>query len=37
MIIVKSKKEIEIMRRAGVLLAEVMEELKKMVKEGVSA
>ncbi|RLD14969.1 MAG: type I methionyl aminopeptidase [Caldiserica bacterium] len=37
MIILKSKAEIEIMRRAGMLLAEVMEELKKMVKEGVSA
>ncbi|RLD15018.1 MAG: type I methionyl aminopeptidase [Caldiserica bacterium] len=37
MIILKSKAEIEIMRRAGMLLSEVMEELKKMVKEGVSA
>ena len=37
MIILKSKAEIEIMREAGILLSEVLEELKKMVKEGVSA
>ncbi|MCX8095660.1 MAG: type I methionyl aminopeptidase [Caldisericia bacterium] len=37
MIILKSKREIEIMREAGIILYEVMKELKEMVKEGVSA
>lgn len=37
MIILKSRNEIEIMREAGKLLSEVMEELKDIVKEGVSA
>ncbi len=37
MIILKSKREIEIMREAGVILYEVMNELKEMVKEGISA
>lgn len=37
MIILKSKREIEIMREAGVILYEVMNELKEMVKEGTSA
>lgn len=37
MIILKSKREIEIMREAGAILYEVMNELKEMVKEGVSA
>jgi len=37
MIILKSKKEIEIMREAGIILYNIMSELKEMVKEGVSA
>lgn len=37
MIILKSKKEIEIMREAGILLYNIMSDLKEMVKEGVSA
>jgi len=37
MIILKSNREIEIMREAGAILYKVMNNLKKMVKEGVSA
>ena len=37
MIILKSKREIEIMREAGIILYEIMNQLKEMVKEGVSA